>query len=173
MAKFHQVPAARQELIDSADRVIVEAVPGQYLWGSGMDPDATFHTRKEGWPGENKLGVILMSIRASFKDPPLHSGFHPQPPSFPTHDTSYPSQPRHHHDGRRPSFKGRKLSGNVSESPTRRRRVSSRTRNHATEPCTPYGIRVNQNRYEDLTAESEGEPASDYESRYATYGSVK
>jgi len=172
-AKFHQVPAARQELTDSTERVIVEAVPGQHWWGSGMDPDATFHTRKEGWPGKNKLGDILMSIRASFKDQPRQSGFQAQLPSFPSHVTSYPSHPRHQPDGRRLSVKGRKLSGNVSESPTRRRRVSSRSRKHATEPCTPHGIRVNQNRYEDLTAESEGEPASDYESRYACYGSVK
>lgn len=158
-AKFRQVPAARQDLLSTGDQLIVEAVPGQFLWGSGLDAEATAHTRPEGWPGKNMLGEMLMNIRGS---------------SHRQQDTAFPRLPHTVQVGRRSSFKGRRMSGNVSESPNRRRKISSKQKAAADrEPSTPHGIRVQYTHDEDLTADSEGEPASDYEAKYAGFGSVK
>jgi len=180
-AKIQQVPAARHALIESQDRFVVEAVPRQYLWGSGLGSETTSHTRREGWPGKNMLGDILMRLRDSLpKGPPKDAAKRQaQPPAMLTSIPAYPSQTtltQQHlsRDTRRSSIKGRKLSGNMSESPSRRRRLSNRGRTSEQHADSPYSIRVN-NRYQEegFAADSEGDQASDYEARYNGYGTIK
>lgn len=182
MAKIQQVPAARRALMESRDRVVVEAVPRQYLWGSGLNSETTSHTRREGWPGKNMLGDILMHIRDNLPGGPPRdtASTHTQPPARSTPapaNSSHTTFPHQHHsrDARRSSIKGRKLSGNVSESPSRRRRLSNRSRaSYEQHPDTPYGIRT-ANRYQEagFAADSDGDQASDYEARYSGFGAIK
>jgi ribA/ribD-fused uncharacterized protein len=65
--KFNQIQEAQDALLATADKVIVEAVPGQMLWGSGMSQHATLNTASNAWPGENRLGKILMEVRDNMK----------------------------------------------------------------------------------------------------------
>ena len=50
-------------LLDSEDAILVEAVNGQYYWGSGIGIYATNHTIYEHLPGENIMGKIHMNVR--------------------------------------------------------------------------------------------------------------
>jgi hypothetical protein len=50
-------------LISTSGLVLIEAVRGDYTWGSGLGHDATIYTRKDKLPGANKMGSILMAVR--------------------------------------------------------------------------------------------------------------
>ena len=60
--KFNQVPEAMDALQATGDKTLVEAVPGQFYWGSGLSATATLNTSADAWPGKNHLGKILMSV---------------------------------------------------------------------------------------------------------------
>lgn len=62
--KFTQNENLRKFMMDTADKMIVEASPVDKVWGIGMaesNPDAR---NPEKWNGENLLGKILMELRA-------------------------------------------------------------------------------------------------------------
>lgn len=66
-AKFSQHPALREFLINTGDRVIVEASPYDRIWGIGMaasNPGAEDPAR---WRGLNLLGFALMAVREQLK----------------------------------------------------------------------------------------------------------
>ena len=181
-AKFQQVPRAKKALLSSGDKILVEAVEGQFFWGSGMPAEATFNTKREAWPGKNTLGEILMRIRNKFQQSSTTqcNSLDQNRPTLSIH-TSVPrpsrdqrQQPRAGED-RRGSFKGRKLSGNVSQSPSRRRKLSDIKSTHGDhsyreEDVARYlSLRKDAGSY----AESEGEYASDFEARYSYHSDVK
>ena len=56
------------ELLDTNDQYLVEGVPYQHKWGSGLSYLETISTQIEHLPGENKLGHILMKIRKRLID---------------------------------------------------------------------------------------------------------
>ncbi|HEX3789085.1 MAG TPA: NADAR family protein [Pseudonocardiaceae bacterium] len=63
LAKFGQHPELRDYLLDTGDRVLVEASPVDRVWGIGLaadDPRAADPTR---WRGRNLLGFALMQVR--------------------------------------------------------------------------------------------------------------
>lgn len=63
IAKFSQHSDLRQFLLETGQRVIVEASPVDQVWGIGMaatDPNAG---RPECWKGLNLLGFALMEVR--------------------------------------------------------------------------------------------------------------
>ena len=55
--KFETHPDIRAVLLDTGDKELVENAPGDYYWGSGKDGT-----------GLNKLGQILMAVRAVLRD---------------------------------------------------------------------------------------------------------
>ena len=64
--KVQQISAVRSALLHTGEKIIAEAVPNpsDKIYGTSLDKDATFHTKKEKWPGKNMMGKIWMKIRA-------------------------------------------------------------------------------------------------------------
>ncbi len=63
VAKFGQHPGLRDFLLNTGERIIVEASPVDRIWGIGLaedDPDAG---NPGGWKGLNLLGFALMETR--------------------------------------------------------------------------------------------------------------
>lgn len=57
----------KQVLLNTGDKIIVEASPYDYLWGAGMginNPDLL----KNKWIGQNRLGNALMVVRDFYKN---------------------------------------------------------------------------------------------------------
>jgi ribA/ribD-fused uncharacterized protein len=52
-----------EELVSTSGLTLIEAVRGDYIWGSGLSHDATLYTQKDKLPGANKMGSILMEVR--------------------------------------------------------------------------------------------------------------
>jgi ribA/ribD-fused uncharacterized protein len=66
-AKFAQHPQMREYLLNTGDRVLVEASPRERIWGIGLgqtNPDAE---NPELWRGLNLLGFALMEGRARLR----------------------------------------------------------------------------------------------------------
>jgi len=63
--KFSQVDECRRALLDSGDKVIVEASPSDRVWGIGFAADEA-QGREDEW-GENVLGRALMEVRARLR----------------------------------------------------------------------------------------------------------
>jgi len=61
--KFSQDQALKNYLLNTADRVIVEASPVDYVWGIGLDQNAKGIENPHTWKGENLLGFSLMMVR--------------------------------------------------------------------------------------------------------------
>ena len=62
-AKFEQNPQLREYLLDTGDRVLVEASPVDPVWGIGLDADDPRAENPEQWRGLNLLGFALMAVR--------------------------------------------------------------------------------------------------------------
>lgn len=58
-AKFSQ----NESLLNTKDRIIVEASPVDPIWGIGMASDNPNVTNPNSWKGDNLLGYILMEVR--------------------------------------------------------------------------------------------------------------
>lgn len=69
LAKFGQNPALRDFLLQSGDKVIVEASPVDKIWGIGLAADAPAATQPAKWQGENLLGFALMRVRQLLREP--------------------------------------------------------------------------------------------------------
>ena len=54
-------------MIESGDRLIVEAVPGDVYWSCGLDKEAASKTDPKHFPGQNMLGKLYMEIRAEYR----------------------------------------------------------------------------------------------------------
>ncbi len=66
-AKFSQIPELRRQLLDSGDRILVEASPYDRIWGIGWgesDPQAQDPSQ---WKGQNLLGKVLMEVREQLR----------------------------------------------------------------------------------------------------------
>lgn len=61
--KFNQHPAFAKYLLDSGDRVLVEASPRDRIWGIGMGQNNDEIHNPDNWRGENLLGFALMGAR--------------------------------------------------------------------------------------------------------------
>lgn len=64
MAKFGQHVALRRFLVQTGERILVEASPVDRVWGIGLAADAPQATRPAQWRGLNLLGFALMQVRA-------------------------------------------------------------------------------------------------------------
>lgn len=75
LAKFSQNADLCNYLINTADRVLVEASPQDRIWGIGMAVDDARCQHPEQWRGLNLLGFALMEVRRQLTDTPLnHKG---------------------------------------------------------------------------------------------------
>lgn len=61
--KFNQHEALKDFLLDTSDRVLVEASPVDSIWGIGMATDHKDIENPEKWKGLNLLGFALMEVR--------------------------------------------------------------------------------------------------------------
>ena len=65
--KFSQNEALKTFLLNTSDRVIVEASPVDSIWGIGMAIDNPAIENPEKWEGLNLLGFALMEVRDELK----------------------------------------------------------------------------------------------------------
>ncbi|MFF9818293.1 NADAR family protein [Streptomyces sp. NPDC014006] len=61
--KFSADPELREFLLNTGDRVLVEASPVDRVWGIGLAADDDAATAPERWRGPNLLGFALMEAR--------------------------------------------------------------------------------------------------------------
>lgn len=62
-AKFEQNPWLREQLLETGDRIIVEASPLDKIWGVGLHEDDDRILDEANWEGQNLLGKVLMEVR--------------------------------------------------------------------------------------------------------------
>lgn len=65
--KFSQNKNLKEFLINTKDRVLVEASPVDPIWGIGMASDHKDVLNPEKWRGPNLLGFALMEVRDELK----------------------------------------------------------------------------------------------------------
>jgi ribA/ribD-fused uncharacterized protein len=61
--KFSQNESLKQFLIQTKDKVLVEASPVDIIWGIGLTEDSPNAKNPIEWRGENLLGFVLMEVR--------------------------------------------------------------------------------------------------------------
>ncbi|MGW8889724.1 NADAR family protein [Streptomyces sp. NPDC055749] len=65
--KFGQDPALREYLLNTGERVLVEASPRDRIWGIGLTRDDPRAADPADWVGLNLLGFALMEARARLR----------------------------------------------------------------------------------------------------------
>ena len=67
--KFRQNTEIGQALMDTGDKILVEASPYDTVWGIGLRPDDPRALDEANWYGQNLLGKALMQVRNSLRNP--------------------------------------------------------------------------------------------------------
>jgi ribA/ribD-fused uncharacterized protein len=68
ICKFSQNKDLKEFLLNTKERVIVEASPRDPIWGIGLGINNPNTENPENWRGTNLLGFALMEVRDSLKD---------------------------------------------------------------------------------------------------------
>ena len=63
LAKFGGSPELKKFLLNTGNRVLVEASPVDKIWGIGMSADDPMSENPNEWLGQNLLGFALMEVR--------------------------------------------------------------------------------------------------------------
>lgn len=63
MAKFSQNPELKRILLETGDKILVEAAPRDLFWGVGYGKTNPNILDPEKWRGQNRLGFELMKTR--------------------------------------------------------------------------------------------------------------
>ena len=61
--KFNQHPKFAEYLVNTNDRILVEASPVDTIWGIGLAQDSEYSNEPDNWRGQNLLGFALMEVR--------------------------------------------------------------------------------------------------------------
>jgi ribA/ribD-fused uncharacterized protein len=69
VAKFAADAPLGAYLVGTGDRTLVEASPGDAVWGIGLRADHPDARHPDRWPGRNLLGRALMVARARLRGP--------------------------------------------------------------------------------------------------------
>lgn len=65
--KFNQHPPLADYLLQTGNRVLVEASPVDTIWGIGLSQDSEYIDNIYAWRGQNLLGFVLMEVRDFLK----------------------------------------------------------------------------------------------------------
>ncbi len=65
--KFSQNTNLKKLLIETGDKILVEASPFDKIWGIGLSEEVAKVTHPSKWKGQNLLGNILMEVRTELK----------------------------------------------------------------------------------------------------------
>ncbi|MEM9510292.1 MAG: NADAR family protein [Cyanobacteria bacterium P01_E01_bin.35] len=63
LGKFEQNKALREFLVNTGERILVEASPRDRIWGIGMNQNHLDVANPYKWQGLNLLGFALMEVR--------------------------------------------------------------------------------------------------------------
>lgn len=63
LAKFSQHPSLQEFLLQTGNKVLVEASPHDSIWGIGLSVSSRQATNPSEWKGLNLLGFALMEVR--------------------------------------------------------------------------------------------------------------
>ncbi|MDW3646614.1 MAG: NADAR family protein [Bacteroidia bacterium] len=66
--KFSQHPELQEFLLNTQNRIIVEASPRDRIWGIGMGKDNPAASYPDQWRGRNYLGFCLMEVRDKLRE---------------------------------------------------------------------------------------------------------
>jgi len=67
LAKFTQNEEMKKELMETGDRILVEASPYDQIWGIGMGENEEGIEDPMNWKGQNLLGWAIMMVRQHLK----------------------------------------------------------------------------------------------------------
>jgi ribA/ribD-fused uncharacterized protein len=67
-AKFAQNEGLKEKLINTSNKILVEASPNDKIWGVGLREDDTEILNPYNWRGQNLLGKVLMKVREIIKE---------------------------------------------------------------------------------------------------------
>ena len=67
-AKYSQNPDLKQALLDTEDKILVEAALKDVVWGIGRGLDYPFLEDESKWLGQNLLGKVLMQVREELRN---------------------------------------------------------------------------------------------------------
>lgn len=65
--KFDQNIFFREDLLETRNKILVEASPFDKIWGVGLHEDNDLILDEKNWLGENRLGDVLMKVRNSLR----------------------------------------------------------------------------------------------------------
>lgn len=65
--KFNQHPEPATYLLNTGDKILVEASPADRVWGIGLAQDSVYIDNIYAWEGQNLLGFALMEVRDFLK----------------------------------------------------------------------------------------------------------
>jgi ribA/ribD-fused uncharacterized protein len=68
IAKFSADKELAKMLLDTGDKILVEASPYDNIWGIGMAADDSRALDIDQWQGQNRLGEVLMRVRTALKE---------------------------------------------------------------------------------------------------------
>lgn len=63
IAKFSQNEKLQNFLLSTGDKILVEAIPKDTVWGIGLDESSPEAIQPSKWKGDNLLGFALMEVR--------------------------------------------------------------------------------------------------------------
>ncbi|WP_319939330.1 NADAR family protein [Xenorhabdus littoralis] len=67
LAKFSQNKSLAEFLLNTGDKILVEASPVDRIWGIGLSEDASNIQNPLTWDGLNLLGFALMAVREKLR----------------------------------------------------------------------------------------------------------
>ena len=68
LLKFRQNKNLKKKLLETKDKILVEASPYDEIWGIGMSTNNKNHLDETKWRGLNLLGKCLMLVRNTIKN---------------------------------------------------------------------------------------------------------